>query len=98
MLVPVTYTGPRPVLELSWTTDGLRFEVGGTIPVPAALVPLLKELPGHGFTFGDTAPAESAGAVAVEPEPDPAPATPEPIPAEADEPPAKKPAGRKARG
>lgn len=97
MLVPVTYTGPRESLDLSWTTDGLHFEAGQATLVPEPLLPLLKGLSGHGFIFGDTAPAESAGAVALEPEPEAAPAA-DPIPAEADEPPAKKPAGRKARG
>ncbi|MEK9723068.1 MAG: hypothetical protein VW405_06230 [Rhodospirillaceae bacterium] len=87
MLVPVTYTGPKESLHLSWTTDGLDFTPGQATLVPEALIPLLKELPGHGFQF--PAPATQAGAEVLEPAAE-APAD-EPAPA-----PAKKP-GRKPK-
>ena len=87
MLVPVTYTGPKESLHLSWTTDGLDFTPGATTLVPDGLVPMLKALSGHGFQFPGAAPEE--GAVSVEPAAE-APAD-EPAPA-----PAKKP-GRKPK-
>lgn len=95
MLVPVTYTGPREFLDLSWTTDGLHFERGKATPVPEALLPLLKELPGHGFSIPNAAaPAFEVGAApVVEPEAEP---TPEPDEEPAPAPALKKP-GRKAK-
>ena len=86
MLVPVTYTGPKESLHLSWTTDGLDFTPGVATLVPEALLPLLKALPGHGFQFPGAAPEE--GAVSVEPVAEAeVPAADEPAPV-----PAKKPA------
>lgn len=98
MLVPVTYTGPRDVLDLSWTTDGLHFERGKTTDVPAPLVPLLKELPGHGFSVlnaaGATDSVAPAPVVEIEaPAPEPIPAD-DPTPAESP----VKPPRRKAKG
>ena len=94
MLVPVTYAGPRQVLELSWTTDGLRFEQGKETLVPDALIPLLKGLPGHGFRVAAPASVE-VGAVALEPvpvEPEPIPEAPAPEPLETEAPAVEAPA------
>ena len=90
MLVPVTYTGPKESLHLSWTTDGLAFTPGVATLVPEGLLPLLRELPGHGFQVPGAAP--SSGAVALEPvaEAGAPAADPEPAPV-----PAKKPARKK---
>ena len=90
MFVSVIYTGPRESLDLSWTTEGLHFEAGKAVDVPASLVPLLKALSGHGFIFDG--PADSAGPVALEPAP-----IPEPQSEEAAAPLVKKPS-RKAKG
>ena len=92
MLVPVTYTGPKESLHLSWTTDGLDFTPGVATLVPEGLLPLLRELPGHGFQFPGAAPSPE-GVVALEPVAEAAAPAADPEPATS---PAKKP-GRKPK-